>query len=59
MIEVQSPIAIRTKIGTVHITVQHEDGTVIIETYQRNGKARYKFGGNHLYDGKLVEEEAH
>lgn len=58
MIEVQSPIRINTHLGTVLITVQHEDGQVIIETFQRHGKKRYRLDKN-LLTGKLNEETAH
>ena len=59
MIEVQSPIIIKSKLGTtIHITVQHEDGQVYIETYARHGKHRYRLSRS-AQDGKLIEEPAH
>ena len=55
MITVESPIKILTELGAVLITVQHEDGQIIIETFQRFGKKRYRLS-KHALDGTLIEE---
>ena len=54
MIEVNGPITIKTKLGTVRITVDKIDGQVIIETFQKNGKQKYKLDF-YRESGKLVE----
>ena len=43
-------------IGTILITVQHEDGKIIIETFQTYGSYKYQFSAI-MRNGKLNEEK--
>lgn len=52
MIEVESPITIRTKAGTVIITVM-ADGDIKIETFQQRGQAVYYLRDIIHPDGEL------
>ena len=52
MITVNSPIEIKTNMGTVRVTVDKIDGQIFIETFQKNGKWKYKLD-NHRESGKL------
>ncbi len=56
MITIQSPIEIKTELGTVLITVDKLNGRVLIETFQRHGKRKYRLDTN-ILDGKLNEEK--
>ena len=56
MITVKGPIEIKTNLGTIVITPDCKDGEIIIQTFQRNGKRKYKLDTN-ILDGKLNEEK--
>lgn len=56
MITVKGPIEIKTNLGIIVITLDCKDGEIIIQTFQRNGKRKYKLDTN-ILDGKLNEDK--
>ena len=49
----QNPLTIKTKLGTLVIT-ETDRGQVFIETFQKNGKRKYKMS-DFIIEGQLVE----